>query len=322
MSLTPIGTESGCELYCEPHLEGYADGEEVPSLPDHSGHNRHLSTTKNQPIFKTGILNGKSVIRFNGSTAPLLYTPSIFKIACGWIVAKYNGATFSNYAGLLSDALNIDILTGNIFDTKFYDFGYSKFEYRADDRIYRSDNAVAPMEEFKVIFFRFWNPIVVGSIQLGQQRDFTDRRWIGDIAFLSLYSINFHEEEIRHHSKTIADNFGLTLADVYPYLADIKGAKEEPEHNVNFYDPPEGDRISETISASKRSLELTFTAADQEEIDTFLSIYNSHYSQGLPIIYKDYRFTPPRDFEGYFDSAYEISGENNDFSYGFKLREK
>lgn len=319
MALLPLG--DGCEIYCEPELMGNGNGNLVFSLTDYSGKNRHLTADNNQPISYTGVLNGKSVVRFNGSQNPLSKTAA-FTINCGWIVANFNGAAFNTFNGLLSGTVIGDILTGGSGTTNWFNFGVEKYEYRSSGRIYPGSNAPAPMNSFKIIFFRFWKPIVVNSIQLGQQRDFTDRKWNGDVALLAFYSKFFDEEEIQNYTTAIAANFGLPLPDAYPYQSDIKGVKEDSEHSVNFYDPPEGDRISESLSASKKSLELNFSGADQTEIDYFLSFYNSHYEPALPFIYRDYRFTPPRDFEGYFDSPYEIGGENNDFAYGFKMRQK
>ncbi len=71
------------------------------------------------------------------------------------------------------------------------------------------------MNAWRVIFFRFWQPVIFNGVQLGQNRNTTNRKWNDSVALLALYSRNFLESEIRKHSKTIADNFALSLADVY-----------------------------------------------------------------------------------------------------------
>jgi hypothetical protein len=319
MALLPLG--DGCELYCEPQLSATGNGDLVFSLTDYSGKNRHLTAADSQPQYYTGILNSKSVVRFSGANNPLS-NPANFTLSCGWIVSKFNASVFPHFNGLLCGLNSTSVLVGLIGTNEWFNFAVPKYEYRLGGRIYLAASALAPMNLFQIVFFRFWNPIIMDGVQLGQHFGLTDRRWNGDVALVGLYSRNFHEEEIHNYTKSIAENFNLSLPSVYPYQSDIKGAKEEPEHSVNFYDPPEGDRISESLSASKKSLELNFSGADEMEIDYFLSFYNSHYEQSLPFIYRDYRFTPPRDIEGYFDSPYEINGENNDFAYGFKMRQK
>lgn len=321
MSILPISDE--WEFYGEPGLLPATDGDAV-SLFDYSGKGRTLGITgATAPILKTNIVNGKTVIRFNGTTDPLANATNI-NIRCGFIVSKYNGATFSNYAGLLSGLTNFDLLTGNIGSSNFFDFQLpTKFEFRSNDRIYSANQAKAPMNAFKLTVFKFWgNPYPLDGIQLGKQRNVNGTKWNGDIGFLALTKRNLHEDIIADYTKKIALHFGLTMADVYPYQADWNGHTEEPEIGINFYDPPEGERISEVTSPLKQTLDLKFSGADQTEIDTFKPFFNARFTQAMPFIYRDYRFTPPRDFEGYFDSLYEIAGEGNDFSYGFKMREK
>lgn len=310
-----------CELYCEPQLMGLTQGDDVPSLTDYSGKNRHLTEVDPVPIYHQNIINNKGVIRLDASMNPLKNS-AVFTIKCGWIVAKFSGATFPTFNGLLSGITNQDILTGNSGDTNFFNFGDNYFEFRSNDRIYPASVAPAPMNGFKIIFFRFWNPIVTDGIKLGQHRTFTSRRWIGDIGLLGLYSRDFHEEEIRLYSKAIADNFALTLADVYPYQPDIDGVPERPAQSVNFYDPPEGDRISEVLDEPKQIFDLKFSGADQTEVKGMKKFWKDHYAPALPCIYRNYKVTPPEDVEGYIDSPYELDGANNDWTYSFRFKEK
>lgn len=309
------------ELYCEPHLLTLSNGANVLSLTDQSAHFRHLTAASSYPTFHTAVVNGKSVVRFNGSQNPLKNTAN-FTVSCGWIVAKFNGSTFSDYQGLLSDLVNQTILVSNNSGTNFFNTQIEFFEFRSNDRIYPLTNAPAPMNAWKLIFFRFWNPMTVDGIQIGQQTTFTARKANADIGFLALYSCNFHETEIRKYSKILADNFALTLADVYPYQADISDTPESINQSVNFYDPPEGDRISEVVGTAKRTIDLQFSVADQTEVKTMKTFHAAHYAAAVPFLYRDYRFTPPEDVEGYFDSQYALDGANNNFNYGFKFKEK
>lgn len=62
---------ANCELYLEAaNITGLNDGDSVSSWVDTSGNTRHAVQWLSQavPVYKTSIVNGKPVIRFNGST--------------------------------------------------------------------------------------------------------------------------------------------------------------------------------------------------------------------------------------------------------------
>jgi hypothetical protein len=322
-TLLPTGTNSGCELYCDANDLSLTDGASVTTFTDQSGHGRDLAVSTSKPTFKTGVINGKSVISWNGSQNPLTNATVLSNLKCGWIVAKYNGATFATeYRGLLSGLATFDLLTGAVGETEFFDFGLDKLEFRSNDRIYPQASAPGPMNAFKIIFFRWWKGGALDGISLCQQRTFTARLWNGDVAFLYLSSRDFTEEELRANHKILAANFALSLADVYEYQADVNGHEETPEQAINFYDPPEGDRISEAITDSKRVIDLKFSVANETEVKYMKAFHAAHYPTATPFIYRDYRVTPPEDIEGYFDSQYELAGANNEFQYGFSFRER
>ncbi len=329
MALLPIGTNSGCELYYEAESLGLGDGTSVASFTDQSGKSRHLTAASSRPTFETGEINGKAVVRWNGSANPLTNAASIAGVRCGWIVAKYAGATWAaDYPGLLSTLSSYGVLIGlPTGGTAWFNLDSlatpAKVEARSNDRIYPASLMTGPMNAFKLIFFRYWGtrPTFDG-VSLGQDRAFTARKWNGDVALLALYSRDFTEEEIRTYSKAVAANFALTLADVYEYTADVGGHDENPEQPINFYDPPEGDRISEAFGDSKRIIDLKFSAANETEIKYMKTFHAAHYPTATPFIYRDYRVTPPEDIEGYFDSQYQLAGANNDNAYGFTFRER
>jgi hypothetical protein len=261
------------------------------------------------------------VARFDGSQQPLRNS-SLIPVRCGWVVAKYNASMFPDYKGLLSTFANYGVLVGNIGDVEWFDWQLPPWEFRSDDRIYPQSTFPGPMNQFKVLFFRFWDgPLNLDGIQLGADRNF-GRLWNGDVALLALYSRDFTEEEIRAHTQKLASNFGLAaLADVYPYQADVSDTAETSLRTVNTYDPPEGDRIVEVLDAPKRLLNLKFSVAGEAEARAMKKFHRDHYPE-VPCIYRDYRFTPPEDIEGYINSPYELEGSMGDFQYSFAFREK
>ncbi len=315
----------GCEIYIEPQLDAgiFVNGQDVVYLSDFSGKGRTMAGTSTYPSFSSSAINGKAAAVWDGTKNPLK-NAAVFTVQCGFLVVKINEATFSNYAGILTDITAFPILVGNNGTTKFFDNLQSAYfyEFRSSDRIYPAADAPAPMNAWRIIFFRFWKPVEVNGIQIGQDRGITGRKAKMSLGLMSLYSRNFLESEIRESSQILADNFALTLADVYPYQADVDNTPERPVQSVNFYDPPEGDRISEVIDSARKTIDLKFSGADQTEVKAMKKYHAEHYAPALPCLYRDYRFTPPEDIEGYIDSPYDLDGANNDFNYGFRFKGK
>lgn len=311
----------GCELYLDAAYNFTTHGNPVSVLPDISGNGRNLTSATSQPTLQTNVVNGKPVIRFNSST-PLTNTTAGFHVRCGFAVVKYDGATFPAYTGLLTGMNNAAVLVGNIYDTRWFDFLDPNVEIRSNDRIYPINNAPAPMQQFRIVFFRYWaSTMWMDGVQLGGDRYFTGRMWKGDVAMLALYSRDFLEEEIRACSQRLAQAYALTLADVYPYQADSADLTETPLQTINLYDPPEGDRVVEVLDTPRRLLNLSFSSANQNEVRTMKTFHAAHYPE-VPCLYRDYRFTPPEDILGYIDSPYQIEGSTNEFAYAFAFREK
>jgi hypothetical protein len=322
--------EPNVVLRCRAQNQTGANGANVSSFTDLSGNDRHLVCASSQPTLQTNVLNGKSVVRWTGAQNPLAVTfAAPVTVFTGYIVARFTGgATFSNYSGLLTDKLapvagGAPILVGDPNTDKFFNVNLQCFEYRFNERIFAQTSMIAPMSgNWAVIFFRFWRGLSLAGVQLGQDRDFANRKWTGDVAEIALYDRLFSEDEARAKSAEIAAYYGLTLADVYPYQADRDGITESFVQAINVYDPPEGSRISEVLSDPKKVLELRFSVADQQEIETMKRYHAQRYAAAQPCIYRDYRFTPPQDIEAYFDAPYELSGSKNNFSYTLKMRER
>jgi hypothetical protein len=323
--LFPILTQRlGIEIYCQSDTLGLSNNANVTSFTDLSGKSRHLTAkTSDYPLFKTA----GNYIQFNGTDSSLLGTSNIpITVFCGFIVAKYDDATFPNsadgYKGLLTDLASYDILVGNANTNKWFDFGYDLYEFRSDDRIYPDSDAPAPMQNWRLIFFRFWRSITLGGVQIGQQRNLTARKWKGGIKFLALFSVNMTEMDIRKNAESIAAYYSINLADVYPYQTDRNGLTETTVQRVNFYDPPEGDRISEVLTDSKRTFDMKFSSRRSQERAAMKSFHASHYAGAVPCIYRNYNIIPPEDIEGYFDSQYTLDGSLNNYDYGFKFKER
>lgn len=324
--MLPYGFDglNGIELFCEADSLDLTDGENVETFTDQSSHERHLTASSDFPVFQTDEIEGKASIHWNGAQKPLA-NDAVFTVHCGWIIAKFGAFKFPDtsdgFKGLLTGSDNADILAGKANSTDFFDFSHQDYEFRSNDRIYLASAAPAPMREYRLIFFRFWRNIEMNGVQIGQQRDFTNRQWSGDIPLVILSSAGYCEKVIRERSAAIAAAYGLTLADVYPYTADRTGYTEQSAQEVNFYTPPEGVQISEALGNAKRKIDCDFTSRRNEEIKAMKLFHAAHYAPALPFIYRNYNCVPPEDIKVYFNSPYTLTGYLNNYAYSFGLIE-
>lgn len=123
-------------------------------------------------------LNGNLVHRLNS-----IGTDGLLKIEPGtlireaWLVMKVRGATFADFAGVLTGLTLSPALVGNTGDTKFFNFGLGAgFSYELNGVPYAESNQVAPMDAWGVVHVRLvsgWNWAT--GVQIGQDRDFAGR---------------------------------------------------------------------------------------------------------------------------------------------------
>ena len=313
------------ELYIEPEKESgdYSDDDDYEIAKDYSSHSRDLVTDETAPLFSTNQQNGKAGISFDGNASPLKNT-DVFTVKCGWMVVKFNEDTeFSEYQGLLTDLSNLGILVSNNTGDEFFDFQYDAFyyEFRSNDRIYPDSSAPAPMDEFKIIFFRFWTPITANGIQIGQDRGTSDRKATAVILLLALYSGDFCESDIRENSQILATHFDLSLADVLPVHYADKNMTSSGGGVFYTYTPPDGEVIAEQIEDDKYQANLSYSNRKQKDWKTFKEFHNAHYPE-IPFIFRDHSLVPPVDYEGNFTTQYQKTGSINNFNFSAGFREK
>jgi hypothetical protein len=316
-------SKMGLELYCEANKLSLTNDAVVASFTDLSGKGRNLTASSNQPVFKTS----DNRIEFDGTKSPLKNNAQ-FQINCGFILAKCNQSTFSNNAGLLSGNEFLPILLGSTGTNKFFDLkgaGDSKFEYfefRTNDRIYPQSNQLAPMQAWQLIFFRFWQPQITDGIQIGCDRLDSTRKWNGAVKLLALYSRNFCENDIRSMAKTIADDYSLTLVDVFPFQADTSSEIVSSKKVLRSGNDEFG-KITRLKRAKKLKLKLNFTNRKQSEVDSSDTYLDNHHPE-LSFLIRNYQYIPPRDTEVYSLSDETTRNTNgiNLWNYSFEAREK
>jgi hypothetical protein len=305
-------------LYVEAEDTGGADGSTVTIAPDLSSYGRDLIAASGGPVVDVAAVNGKRSWVFDGTKTPLKFDGT-FKIRCGWMVARINGDFETPYEGLLSTPSIYGILAGIGATSQFFDFEYDYFEYRLNDRIYFPQDAPAPRDEWGVIFFKFWTNLVVDGIQIGQDREFTDRKLNGEVALLALYDRDFCEDEIRRQTRAIAYEYQIALADSFPY----QGMKSDTgEVSPVVLSDGQIEPITRTKSRALETFDASFAQRTQEEFREAKAFHSSHYP-GERFLYRDYQQIPPVDYNVRITSAFEKRGLQtvNNFGYAFSMIE-
>jgi len=160
----------------------------VSAWDDQSGQANHAlqATGTNQPKWYDNILNGKPIIRFDGVDNYMNQTSSdTYKHA--FIVAKWNGATFTDYCGLwgpntVGPAHPLNGLSGG---TIFAD-PTDVTSYYLNSVNYATSNMQAPMNAFGFIESAYSTGWTFTG-QIGWDRSFGTRFWNGDIAEIIIY---------------------------------------------------------------------------------------------------------------------------------------
>jgi hypothetical protein len=164
-------------------LTGLADNDPCSSYLDISGNGRHFNATGTERFtYKTNILNGYPVLRADGvdDVHRCVSSTSIRSLA---LVARYNAALFAtDYPGLITggaaaDAFVVGLPANN---TGFFAFPADAVFYKNNVETDETASGSAPMNAFAVLFLTFnarnytW--------QLGNDRGFPTRFWLGDYA--------------------------------------------------------------------------------------------------------------------------------------------
>lgn len=319
--------QTGLELCIFPHYDGLSIDDEYSFFTDYSIYNRHLlaqGASGARPVCKASTLASHNVARFDGSADREMKNATALNLKAGFMVVKTNNASFSEYMGLLSGPTDYCVLCTQNTGTLMYDFMYEdtfRFEYRYNERIYSAaDTYPAPANEWALIYFRFWEPLPLSNgVQIGRDRNFTSRLFNGDVAFCALYSVGFCESDVQETSALIADTFGLTLENVFPFIAD-RSSEFLATKIANVYDPPEGDRVTEIIQAEKIQGSLTFSSRKNSELKTAKEVWADNFPD-QKIIYRNYNTIPPTDIVCYINSPIRYGGATNLTQYEFSIKE-
>ena len=97
---------TGCDLWLNAEALALSDGASVTTWPDSSGAGHNADGTGHAPVFKTGILNGLPVVRFDGTSQYLRATLTSGAAKTVFAVATLNsGDTSQGLFGFSNNAI-------------------------------------------------------------------------------------------------------------------------------------------------------------------------------------------------------------------------
>ncbi len=196
-----------------------ADGDAIYQVNDKSGNANNLTqtTAADRPQFKTGILAGRPLARFD-ATSDFLSTPTSLAHKHFFVVVKYSAATFASYDGLLTGATAAGadvILIGDGAG------GQTIFLNEAITTIYRKNGGAAtaeaamagPINAFAICDISQaagWSL----ALQVGKDRTFAGRFWNGDVAEVLSYNAVLSTSNHDLVGTYLAYKYGLTWVNI------------------------------------------------------------------------------------------------------------
>ena len=143
---------------------------------DSSANNNDLDANGVDIEAYDNIQNGRQVVKMNTiSGDSYLTNTGGATIYFALFVLKYHGATFANDSGILTSNVTTAGIIGDSSETKFYNVGHSNYEYEKNGISYLQTNQQAPMNTFGVITARWQGGITLADVQIGKDRDYSDR---------------------------------------------------------------------------------------------------------------------------------------------------
>ena len=167
--------------------ETYADNDTIVSNWEQSsgGGLPTILGINGNPTFQTNEQNSKPVVRLDG-TDDYFGNGADLNVKEAFVVCKYRGAAFSNYAGLLTGIANdsASALIGDSGQTRFFNNSYAsglKFTYELNGVEHPQTNMLAPMEKFGLVRFRIESGLAFDGLQIGKDRSQPGRFGAWDI---------------------------------------------------------------------------------------------------------------------------------------------
>lgn len=296
------------------------------AVTDASGNGKNLACASSAPALQPNVRAGRPGIYFDGTNNPLIYThPSgTFGVKHIFIVAKFDGATFTDFQGLISDLNSVALLLGNGTGTsKFFDLGFgSPYSYRKNDLTYAENNQLSPMNAFAIMEIQSTAGWSLNGIQIGQDRAFTARKWKGWFLESLLYS-SIQNEFVRTRlyqyfaMKWQIWQVNTDGLNIFPFPSN-KVRSLERTREAYLSEPYSGDPKALLRGNFKRAFECPFAVREESEFIAAETFHEQHFPTTKFVI-RDWRYYPPKDFVCRFTSPIAEQGSDVSFRFNYSF---
>jgi predicted nucleic acid-binding protein len=241
---------------------------------DHSG-NDNLIGGQQGLDFVEDVQNGLGVLRFDAVTESALTSDMDKTLYDALLVMQFREATFPNFMGVLSSDVTSAAIVSNNSGTKFFDQSFTDYEYRKNGIQYAASNQQAPMNQFALVHCHWETGRSLTNLQLGKDRDYTDRYADMDLGEVVLSFIPRPPSDIREAAEHLRAFSAHTviIVDVALILAAVARATAA---RIAFWD---GLIVEAALAAGCTRL-LTEDLQDGRDFDG-LRVVNPFTAQGL-----------------------------------------
>jgi hypothetical protein len=244
-------------------VTGVADGGNVGTIPDNSGHSRDLTGVFPWNTLDADALNGKPSVVFSGIYNPLVYTGSVVGQHF-FIVAAYQDAAFAAASGLLTDKTTYGIFFGSNGTTKFTDItavAGASTTYKKNDTAFALSNMQAPMSGGIVLLeVNLQAAITMDGIQLGQLTTSAPDKWKGPWCETLIYSTSLSAAQRRAVLLYFAMKYGISTFSLPLYFPsdDMLSIRRR-----RFYaEPPDFEKVTNSYEYEDGGRTFNETADD------------------------------------------------------------
>lgn len=312
-------------------IVGVADGGNVSSVPGKLASDKTLACSSTHPVLQTNIINGLSVVDFDGTKNPLVYSGNLTAKHIIMLAAHQDAAFPSGdngNGGLLTGltAANTDnnvFVGGGATTTKFFDFGNGG-SYRKRDVAFAENNMQAAFNNAISIFeISLSSGFATDGIQIGKQRNVSPARlWKGYWAALWMWDRILTTMETESVYEYIACRYRIwrqisSGLNVWPFLPNwaLPGSFAPRELSSSSVSGATTTRVK---SSGKNSIEMRFESRHNEEFEAAKAFREANIS----FVYRDYGYATPRDTTVRFTSPIDYQrNDYNDIDYSFQCVE-
>jgi len=202
----------GLEVWYDANTLSLSDGESISQWDDLSGNGNHLtqSSSTERPIFTSNILNGKPVVRFDGTNDYLLMNTRLTTIRTAIFVVNWSGA-YNPYTPLIGDGTNYEWVSDGSTE-KLFSPTYSH-SYIQNGQVYVDGINTPPLDAVRPSSHSIITVETVGNLtgdRITKDRNISGRVWRGDYAEVIIYNRVLTDSERSDVENYLKNKWGIS----------------------------------------------------------------------------------------------------------------